>query len=116
MKFKVSLNGSRVLITGGGSGLGRQMGLLAAAKGAHAIIWDLNLVAAKKVVSEIEALGGSGEAHQVDVTDRESVNKLALKVGAVDVLINNAGVVSGDWFLDLDPNSIERSIAAPMAA
>ncbi|MEY4276662.1 MAG: hypothetical protein RIS26_1125 [Actinomycetota bacterium] len=109
MNYKVSLNGSRVLVTGGASGLGRQLAMQSAAKGAHAIIWDLNLDAANKVAEEIKAAGGSAEAHQVDVTNRDSVNALAVQVGAVDVLFNNAGVVSGDWFLDLDPASIERT-------
>jgi all-trans-retinol dehydrogenase (NAD+) len=109
MTYKVALNGSRVLITGGASGLGRQMALQSAAKGARVVIWDMNLEQAKKVVAEIKKSGGTAEAHQVDVTDRLAVNKLALKVGAVDVLFNNAGVVSGDWFLDLNPDSIERT-------
>ena len=109
MTYKVALNGSRVLITGGASGLGRQMALQSAAKGAHVVIWDMNLEQAKNVVTEIKKAGGTAEAHQVDVTDRLAVNKLALKVGAVDVLFNNAGVVSGDWFLDLNPDSIERT-------
>ncbi len=109
MTYKVALSGSRVLITGGASGLGRQLAVQSAAKGAHAVIWDMNLVNAKKVVDEIQKAGGSAEAHQVDITDRLAVNKLALKVGAVDVLFNNAGVVSGDWFLDLNPDSIERT-------
>lgn len=109
MNYKVSLNGARALVTGGASGLGRQIALKSAAKGAHLIIWDMNLAAAKKVVAEIKNSGGSAEAHQIDITDRAAVNKLALKVGAVDVLFNNAGVVSGDWFLDLAPESIERT-------
>lgn len=109
MTYKVALSGSRVLITGGASGLGRQLAVQSAAKGAHVVIWDMNLVNAKKVVAEIQKVGGSAEAHQVDITDRLAVNKLALKVGAVDVLFNNAGVVSGDWFLDLNPDSIERT-------
>jgi all-trans-retinol dehydrogenase (NAD+) len=109
MNYKVSLNGARVLVTGGASGLGRQLAMQSAAKGAHAIIWDLNLDAANKVASEIQSAGGSAEAHQVDVTNRDAVNALAVRVGAVDVLFNNAGVVSGDWFLDLDPASIERT-------
>ncbi|MEN9603381.1 MAG: hypothetical protein RLZZ06_646 [Actinomycetota bacterium] len=109
MNRKVALNGTRSLITGGASGLGRQLAVQAAAKGSHIVIWDLNLDAAKTVVDEIKKAGGSAEAHGVDITDREAVNKLAAKVGAVDVLFNNAGVVSGDWFLDLDPASIERT-------
>ncbi len=109
MTYKVALNKARVLITGGASGLGRQLALQSAAKGAHVIVWDLNLESAQKVVTEITKMGGSAEAHQIDITDREAVNHLALEVGAVNVLFNNAGVVSGDWFLDLDPASIERT-------
>ena len=109
MTFKVALNGSRVLITGGASGLGRQLAIQSAAKGAEVLIWDMNLDAANKVVEEIKNAGGAASAHRVDITNRDSVNKLALEVGAVDVLFNNAGVVSGDWFLDLDPASIERT-------
>lgn len=109
MNYKVPLNGSRLLVTGGASGLGRQLALQSAAKGAHVIIWDLNKVAAAKVATEIKKAGGSAESHQIDITDREAVNRLAAKVGAVNILVNNAGVVSGDWFLDLDPASIERT-------
>ena len=109
MTYKVALGGSRILVTGGASGLGRQLATQAAKKGAHVVIWDMNLAAAQKVVSEITASSGSAEAHQVDVTDRDAVNQLAKKVGSVDVLFNNAGVVSGDWFLDLEPASIERT-------
>jgi all-trans-retinol dehydrogenase (NAD+) len=109
MSYKVSLSGARALITGGASGLGRQLAVQASAKGSHVIIWDMNLDAANKVVAEITQAGGTAEAHKIDITDRVAVNKLALEVGAVDVLFNNAGVVSGDWFLDLDPVSIERT-------
>ncbi|MEY2737821.1 MAG: hypothetical protein RL683_939, partial [Actinomycetota bacterium] len=109
MNYKVPLNGSRLLVTGGASGLGRQLALQSAAKGAHVIIWDLNKDAAAKVETEIKKAGGSAESHQIDITDREAVNRLAAKVGAVNILVNNAGVVSGDWFLDLDPASIERT-------
>ncbi len=109
MNYKVPLNGSRLLVTGGASGLGRQLALQSAAKGAHVIIWDLNKDAAAKVATEIKKAGGSAESHQIDITDREAVNRLAAKVGAVNILVNNAGVVSGDWFLDLDPASIERT-------
>ena len=109
MSYKVSFAGARALITGGASGLGRQLAVQAAAKGSHIIIWDMNLEAANAVVAEIIKAGGTAEAHRVDITDRAMVTKLALKIGAVDVLFNNAGVVSGDWFLDLDPASIERT-------
>ena len=109
MNYQVSLNGSKLLVTGGASGLGRQLALQSSAKGAHVIIWDMNKDAAARVVAEITKSGGTAEAHQIDITDRDAVMKLAVKIGSVDVLVNNAGVVSGDWFLDLDPASIERT-------
>lgn len=109
MNFRVALGGSKVLITGGASGLGRQLALQSAAKGAEVVIWDLNETAAKAVVAEITAAGGKAEAHAIDITNRDAVSALANKVGPVDVLFNNAGVVSGDWFLDLDPAAIERT-------
>ena len=47
---KRQLAGSRILITGGGSGLGRQMGVQAARRGAHIIIWDRDRDAAEREV------------------------------------------------------------------
>ena len=105
--MKLALAGSKILITGGASGIGRQMALQAAARGAHVCIWDLN--DGKAVVDEIATLGGSAESHQIDVTNIETVRELAIRQGSVDVLINNAGVVSGQWFLDTDPSAIERT-------
>lgn len=109
MTFKTPIKGSRILITGGASGLGRRMALQAAAKGAHLIIWDLSKVGGDAVAAEIKAAGGSAEAHVIDITDQPAVAKLALNVGSVDVLINNAGVVSGQWLLDLAPAAIEKT-------
>lgn len=106
-----SLRGTHVLITGGASGIGRLMALGAARRGAsHVVIWDMNLQAAKSVVAEIKALGTDASAQKVDVSSKAAVSQAAQvtleKIGHLDVLINNAGVVSGKSFLDLSEKDI----------
>jgi all-trans-retinol dehydrogenase (NAD+) len=104
-----NLNGSRVLVTGGGSGIGRQMGVQAAERGAHVIIWDRDGKAGDRVRDEIRKAGGSAESHTVDITDVAGVNAAAKASGAVDVVINNAGIVAGKHLLDSTEDSIRRT-------
>lgn len=103
------LSGSTVLITGGGSGLGRRMALFAAQRGARVLIWDLSADGACKVRDEIRAAGGFAEAQTVNIADREAVKQAAAAAGHVDVLVNNAGVVSGCRLLDAADEDIERT-------
>lgn len=103
------LTGQTVLITGAGSGIGRLLAHGAAARGARVVIWDLSEGAAETVRGEIVAHGGRAEAHVVDVSDRTSVHRAAAETGAVDVLINNAGVVTGKKLLDASDEAIERT-------
>lgn len=106
---KRQLAGARVLITGGASGLGRQMAIQAAARGAHAIIWDRDKDASERVRDEIVAAGGHAESHVVDITEVALVNRVAERTGAVDVLVNNAGVVAGKHLLDSTETGIRRT-------
>lgn len=108
MNRRTKLATSRVLVTGGASGLGRQLALQSAVRGARVVIWDRDSAAAQRVCDEIDAVGGSAELRQIDITDRKLVDKVALKTGSVDVVINNAGLVTGEWFLDAPPEKIER--------
>lgn len=106
-----SFRGSHVLITGAGSGIGRLMALGAAKRGAsHVVVWDMNLQAAKAVVAEIKALGAHASAQKVDVSSKASVSQAAEvtlgSIGHLDILINNAGIVSGKSFLDLSEKDI----------
>ncbi len=106
---KRQLNGARVLITGGGSGIGRQMAVQAATRGAHIIIWDRDRDAAERVRDEIIAAGGTAESHTVDITEVAVVNRVAERSGVVDVLINNAGIVAGKHLLDSTESDIRRT-------
>jgi all-trans-retinol dehydrogenase (NAD+) len=105
------LAGKHVLITGAGSGIGRLMALGAAARGAtHIVLWDVNLSGAKSVAKELDARGVTALPYAVDVSKKAAVNAAAAtvleKIGHLDVLINNAGVVNGKYFLDLEEKDI----------
>lgn len=110
----VVLSRSTVLITGGASGIGRRMALEASRRGAGVVLWDLSEPGAEAVRAEIEAAGGLAWAFGVDVTDRHAVDEVAertLALGPIDVIVNNAGVVTGTTLLEADPAAIERTFA-----
>lgn len=109
MPRRLPLTGARVLITGAGSGIGRRMALGAAERGAEVVIWDMNAAAASRVADEITAAGGQASAAALDVTDSTAVGAEALAAGPVDVLINNAGVVTGKRLLEASEAQIRRT-------
>ena len=94
-----TLPGKVAVITGAGSGIGRATALLLARHGAKVHVADLNGDAARAVVAEILAAGGSAVAHQVDVSEPGAVEALADTIfdgeSGVDILHNNAGIGHG---------------------
>ncbi len=110
------LSGARVLITGGGSGLGRLMAVEASRRGAGVIVWDLCAEAGEGTADEIRQRGGAARSLAVDVTDRGAVSRAAEETGGVDVVINNAGVVSGARLLEIPDGSIERTLEVNVLA
>ncbi len=105
----MQLTGARVLITGAGSGIGRRMAVAAAARGAEIVIWDRDGDAAERVRTEIDAARGMVSAAVVDVTYSTAVAAEAVAAGPVDVLINNAGVVTGKRLLEATEAQIRRT-------
>ncbi len=102
--------GKRVLITGGASGIGRIMAEKLLKEGASVIIWDISQKSIDATMGELSTLG-SISANVVDVSDTESIDEAARAVGAIDVLINSAGIVVGRSFNDSTDEDIERTMA-----
>lgn len=94
-----------VFITGAGAGIGRAIATRLAHEGARVMATDVDLDAAKATVDLITAAGGQAEAARVDVRNRDQISAAAdLAVatwGRIDMLVNNAGVVTPHSFWDL---------------
>ncbi|MEM8945961.1 MAG: SDR family NAD(P)-dependent oxidoreductase [Planctomycetota bacterium] len=84
------------LITGAGSGLGREFCLQLGRLGWHLAVTDTDLVAAERTHAEIVAIGSSGQVELLDVTQRDAwqrlVDRLQHEWPRLDLLVNNAGV------------------------
>jgi len=103
-----------VLITGGGSGIGKIMAILFAKKHCKVIIWDIRQNLLDDTLKEIKNLGLTATAYICDISKREIVDETAEKVKKefknVDIIINCAGISGlGKSFIDLDPESIVRT-------
>lgn len=98
MVMSLDLSGRRVLVTGGGQGVGHGIALGFADAGADVIVNDLDAQRAGAVVDEIESQGGTGRASVFDVTDFGSVDAAVQDVGPIDVLVNNAGNAGAEGF------------------
>jgi 3-oxoacyl-[acyl-carrier protein] reductase len=86
-----------VIITGGGSGIGKETGILFAKEGAKVVVADVNEKAGAETVDAIKNAGGEAFFARLDVSNREQskqvVKDTIAKYSRVDVLINNAGII-----------------------
>jgi len=109
-----NLAGKTVLITGAGCGIGRLMALEAAVEGARVILVDIDPENLDGTRAAVERIAGECAAYDCDISAREAVAKVAVavleKFGGVDVLINNAGIVTGKPFVDLTVEDMRRSM------
>lgn len=94
------LAGKVALITGGGSGIGREAVLLFAREGARVVVADLDGAAARRTAEEVRAAGGEAEPVACDVARsddvRAAVETAERRFGALHVLFNNAGIFPAD--------------------
>lgn len=90
------------IITGAGSGIGKETALLFAEKGAKVVVADVNEKGGEETVAHIKKNGGEAFFFKLDVTNREQSKQMTKEIlekyGRIDVLINNAGIVQ-DAFL-----------------
>jgi NAD(P)-dependent dehydrogenase (short-subunit alcohol dehydrogenase family) len=90
-----AVRGKRVLITGGGAGIGKAAGLKIAAAGAHLIVLDREEERLRQIRDEVQRAGGGIATYLCDLTDLERCDEVLAQVlqeqGSVDILINNAG-------------------------
>ena len=109
------LDGRVVLVTGGGSGIGRAIAGRCAAEGAAVVIGDRDSAGAGESRRQIEAAGGRALAIEMDVTravDTQRVCDATVQAfGSLDVLVNNAAVGGGDDILATDEDEWDRVVA-----
>lgn len=86
-----------VIITGGGSGIGKETGILFAKEGAKVVVGDVNEKAGAETVELIKNAGGDAIFTKLDVSNREqtrqAIKDTIAEYGRIDVLINNAGII-----------------------
>ena len=104
----------KVLITGGASGIGKIMARKLLNAGAIVVIWDVSQKNIDLTLNELAELGAV-YANVVDVSNPNSIHiaagEVLAKVGVIDVLINNAGIVVGKSFKDTSVEDINKVIS-----
>jgi len=109
------IHGQTALITGAGSGLGRLMAIEFGKLGCRVILWDVNTKGNEETKKQLDDLGVQAHAYTVDLSDRKAINKVAedvkREIGAVDVLVNNAGIVTGKKIFECPDELMEKTMA-----
>ena len=102
------------MVTGAGSGIGRATALALAEAGMRVAVTDLDIDSARAVTGRIEEQGGTAIACALDVRDEGHVQRAAAHIGDslgnAAVLVNNAGIGVGGYFLDTAHESWQEII------
>ncbi len=106
------LQGKRALVTGSGTGLGREIALEFARQGADVVLhYSKSAKGANSAVGEIQAMGRRATAFRADLSQVEAcfdlVDKAVDFLGGIDILMNNAGITSAQSFLDVKPEDFD---------
>lgn len=106
---------NRMMITGAGSGLGREIALRWAREGWQLALSDVNEPGLTETLQMVRDAGGDGFTQRCDVRDYSQLTAFAQaceeKLGGIDVIVNNAGVASGGFFSELSLEDWDWQIA-----
>ena len=107
------LNGKLALVTGAGTGIGREVALEFARQGASVVLhYSASKTGAETAVADIQANGGKASCLQADLGNVEDCFRLvdyaANFLGGLDILVNNAGITEVWQFLDVTPEQFDQ--------
>jgi len=112
MSLLVELGGKVAIVTGGGSGIGREIAHCLAQEGARVVVADVRLPPAEETAFQIKEVGGDAIAIRTDVSSPSQVSAMVSQTlgywGQVDILVNNAGVIGRAPFLEMDEAEWDR--------
>jgi len=95
-----NFEGETAIVTGAGSGIGRESAKRFARDGASVVVADIDIEAAEQTVTQIESAGGTAIAVETDVRDEDAVEAMVdttcVEFGGVDIAHNNAGLEGAD--------------------
>ncbi|MCW5201690.1 MAG: 3-oxoacyl-ACP reductase FabG [Candidatus Electrothrix communis] len=98
------------VVTGGSKGIGKAICVELAKNGYYVVINYMgDKDGAKQTLTQVEEQGGQGEICQFDIRDREAVEQIiediAQRLGSIDVLVNNAGIIADGLFMMMSPEN-----------
>lgn len=110
----LNLAGKTVIVTGGGSNIGRGIVLAFAKEKSNVVIADIDEAQGQRVAREANALGGKAIAVKTDVSDVDSVTIMVKKTlgefGEIDILVNNVGWTIDRLFIDKPRAEWEKEV------
>ncbi|MCW9707917.1 SDR family NAD(P)-dependent oxidoreductase [Fodinibius salsisoli] len=110
--MNIRFDGQTVIVTGGGSGIGKSIVEQFAESGAHVCILDFDREAGKKVAENIKSEGLSGSFHFCDVSDQQQVKEVFTEITSrgrdIDILVNNAGIAHVGNVQDTSEEDFDR--------
>ena len=108
--------GSTALVTGATSGIGREIALELADRGAEVVVHGRSAERGAKLVQDIQNSGGKARFVAADLNDADDVRRLAAEAGRVDMLINNAGIYKFGETVNTDDATFDEHVNVNLRA